>query len=69
MRGFLEQGPRIQQSMTPLSIGPYLESDDLPAAKKADVSPWAAYRDIDHADLYHDGQSLHTCTGCYCDFR
>lgn len=33
------------------------------------LSPWGQYQSIDHQDLYHDGQSLHACTGCYCDFR
>ena len=33
------------------------------------LSPWWQYQLIDHQGLYHDGQSLDTCTGCYCDFR
>lgn len=33
------------------------------------LSPWGQYEQIDHQALYHDGQSLHVCTGCYCDFR
>ncbi len=32
-------------------------------------TPWGQYRAIDYQELYHDGQSLHVCTGCYCDFR
>ena len=33
------------------------------------LSPWGRYEAIDHQALYHDGLSLHACTGCYCDFR
>ena len=33
------------------------------------LSPWGQYQQIDYQGLYHDGQSLHTCTGCYCEFR
>ena len=33
------------------------------------LSPWGQYQQVDYQSLYHDGQSLHTCTGCYCEFR
>lgn len=33
------------------------------------LSPWGQYELIDYQGLYHDGQSLHACTGCYCDYR
>ncbi len=39
------------------------------ATKLRLLSPWGQYELIDHQGLYHDGQSLHACTGCYCDFR
>lgn len=49
------------------------EEDEEAVLGEADLlrlfSPWGQYRTIDYQSLYHDGESLHVCTGCYCDFR
>ena len=56
------------------------EKEDKPKDDKAEetqsiaerlrlLSPWGQYQQIDYQSLYHDGQSLHACTGCYCEFR
>ena len=46
------------------------EDDESPVENWRELfSPWYRYHTINYQGIYHDGQSLHTCTGALCNHR